>query len=161
MEKILDKFKRYTVLFVLVMLMLILALSAVELAVITVRQILIPPVFLLDIARLQEIFGFVLIFLIGLELVESVELYLAHTSARVLAEPILLIAIIAVARKIIVLDTKAIEPFTVIGIAALMLGLTIGYFLMRKTRSFDPLDSDAGSSPNTKLDQEEDSTHDV
>ena len=135
MERYLEKFKRYIILFVLLLLMIVLVLSTVELAVLTVQQILTPPIFLLDVSRLLEIFSFVLMLLIGLELIESVEIYLEHTNAKSLAEPILLIAIIAIARKIIVLDVKALEPMAVIGLAAILLALTIGYYLMRKTRT--------------------------
>lgn len=141
-QKYVDKFKRYIVLFVLILLMVVLALASVEVAVLAVRQILIPPVFLLDAPKLLEIFSFVMMMLIGLELVESVEIYLGHAHAKYLAEPILLIAITAIARKIIVLDLKSTDSLAVFGLAAILLALVIGYYLIRKTRSIPEMDDD-------------------
>lgn len=133
MEKIVAKFKRYIVFFVLIMLMIVLALATVEFALLLVRQVIEPPWLLLDITNLTVIFSFALMLLIGLELIESVEIYFQHTNSRALAEPIILIAIIAMARKVIILDTKSVDAVVIFGLAAMILALTIGYFLVRKT----------------------------
>ena len=45
-----------------------------------------------------------------------------------------LIAITAVTRKIVILDAKAIEPMVLPGIGFLVVALTAGYFLLRKSR---------------------------
>lgn len=133
MEKIVDRFKRYIVFFVLIMLMIVLALATVEFALLLVRQVIEPPWLLLDISNLTVIFSFALMLLIGLELIESVEIYFQHTNSRALAEPIILIAIIAMARKVIILDTKSVDAVVIFGLATMILALTIGYFLVRKT----------------------------
>jgi uncharacterized membrane protein (DUF373 family) len=132
-EKLLNRFKRYIVLFVLIMLMVVLMLATLEFALLLVRQILEPPWLLLDVTNLTVIFSFALMLLIGLELIESVEIYFEHTNSKALAEPVILIAIIAMARKVIILDTKTIDTFAIFGIAMMILALTVGYFLVRKT----------------------------
>ncbi len=73
MEKILTKFKQAILVFVLGVLMIVLALSVIELIILGIEQLLSPPRFLLDITQLTEIFSFVLMLVIGLELIESIE----------------------------------------------------------------------------------------
>jgi uncharacterized membrane protein (DUF373 family) len=119
--------------------MVVLMLATIEFALLLVRQILEPPWLLLDVTNLTVIFSFALMLLIGLELIESVEIYFEHTNSKALAEPIILIAIIAMARKVIILDTKTVDSFVIFGIAMMILALTVGYFLVRKTlRQEDP-----------------------
>ncbi len=68
--------------------------------------------------------------LIGLELVESVKAYLEED--KVHAEIVFLVAIVAVARKIIILDYKNVTPGFLYGMAAIILALSGGYWLVRK-----------------------------
>ena len=43
-------------------------------------------------------------------------------------------AIIAIARKVIILDVKKVDSLSLIGIAAIILALTVGYFMMKRAR---------------------------
>lgn len=42
------------------------------------------------------------------------------------------VAIIAIARKVIILDVKDLSGLALVGIAAIILALSIGYYLIRK-----------------------------
>jgi uncharacterized membrane protein (DUF373 family) len=44
----------------------------------------------------------------------------------------LVVALVAVARKVIVLEPKELAPEAVLGLAALALALTIGYYLVKR-----------------------------
>ena len=48
-------------------------------------------------------------------------------------EVVVLVAIIAVAGKIIVIDYYSITSLILLGIAALMIALSAGYFLLKRT----------------------------
>ena len=50
--------------------------STIELGVIVIQQLIKPPFLLLNIAEMLEVFGFFLMVLIGLELLESIKAYL-------------------------------------------------------------------------------------
>ena len=90
-----------------------------------------PPRFiLLNIDELLNIFGFFLLVLIGLELVETLKVYIVDEMVHV--EIVFLVAIIAITRKVIILDVKYIEPLNLIGIACIILALSIGYFMLKK-----------------------------
>jgi len=68
--------------------------------------------------------------LIGHELLESIKTYLLED--KIHAEVIFLVAIVAVSRKIIILDYKTTTPEMLYGMAAVIVALGLGYFLVRK-----------------------------
>jgi len=131
-EKLLRKFEHYLVIVLLAMMALVVFLSTVELGVIIVERMLTgkPHLFLLDIADLLEIFGFFMMIVIGLELIETIKIYLVDESIHV--EIICLVAIVAVTRKVIILDLYKLPPVSLLGIAAIILALTIGYYFLKK-----------------------------
>lgn len=49
-------------------------------------------------------------------------------------EAVLVVALIAMARKIVVLEPKELNEGTLLGIAAFVLALTLGYYLVRRSR---------------------------
>ena len=132
MEKLLKKFEHYIVLGLLAMMALVVLLGTVELAIIIIQRMLSdqPKILLLNIPDMLEIFGFFMMILIGLELIETIKIYLVDESIHV--EIICLVAIVAVARKVIVLDVYKLPPVTLLGIAAIILALSIGYFFIKK-----------------------------
>jgi len=131
MEKFLKKFERVIVIALLVMMALVVLLGTIELAVIILDQMLQPPrLILLGMSELLTIFNFFLLVLIGLELIEVIKVYLVDEQIHV--EVIFLVAIIAVARKVIVLDVKELDPLVSLGIAAIILSLAGGYYLVKR-----------------------------
>jgi len=124
------KFERFIVLALLLMMILALLASTVELAIILVQQLLAPPMLLLDVKEMLAVFGFLLMVLIGLELVETIKMYLDENVFHV--EVVVLVAIIAVARKIIVIDYDSVSYEILLSIAALMIALSAGYFLLKR-----------------------------
>jgi len=135
MEKILKVFEKVIIVTLLVLMMIAVFLATLELAVIIFKQIMIPPMFILNIAEMLEIFGFFMMVLIGHELLESIKTYLLED--KIHAEVIFLVAIVAVSRKIIILDYKTITPEMLYGMAAVIVALGVGYFLVRKALAID------------------------
>jgi uncharacterized membrane protein (DUF373 family) len=114
------------------LMMLAVLVSTIELAWILISEFRKPPVMLLDIRNLLEVFGFFMMILIGLELLEIIK---SHVTARhIQIEIVLLLALIAIARKVIILDFKELSPWVLVGIAATILGLSVGYFLVARAR---------------------------
>ena len=129
------KFEHIIVIALLGMMVLVVFLSTIELAVILVKHLLSPPLLLLEIHELLKIFGFFLMILIGLELVETLKVYISEEIVHV--EFVFLVAIIAVTRKVIVLDIKNLDPLTLIGLASIILALSAGFFLVKKALRLD------------------------
>ncbi len=131
MEEFLKRFERYIVMGLLGMMVVVVFLATVELAVILVEQMLEPPRFiLLNINQMLKIFGFFLMILIGLELIETIKVYLVEDMVHV--EIIFLVAIIAITRKVIILDIKSVASLTLIGVAAIIVALSVGYYVLKK-----------------------------
>lgn len=107
------------------LLAVVVALSAIELAWILIKDVVSKPVLLLEIDELLEIFGFFLLVLIGIELLETVKTY--HEKGEIELKVIFSVALIAAGRKIIILDPKVYDGLTLIGIGVVILGLVIGY----------------------------------
>lgn len=129
--KFLRAFERYIVMGLIGMMVVVVFLATVEMAVILVEQMLSPPRFiLLGINELLTVFGFFLMVLIGLELIEVMKAYVVEETVHV--EVIFLVAIIAITRKVIILDVKSLPAFTLIGIAAIILALSVGYYVLKK-----------------------------
>jgi uncharacterized membrane protein (DUF373 family) len=77
----------------------------------------------------QTAFSGVLLVILGLELMETLRVY--FKSHRIRLETILAVAIIAIGRHVINLDVEHMAGTSLIGVAALVLALTGGYFLVR------------------------------
>lgn len=133
------KFEKMIIFSLLVMMVLVLFLSTLDLGWIIIKDIITPPFFLLDIDEILEIFGLVMLVLIGLELTETmVKTYQSQSVDH--AQIVMSVAMIAIARKVIILDVKDLSGLSLLGIAAIILALSIGYYLIR--RKVSPTGSD-------------------
>ena len=128
----LKRFERLIIMALLVMMIFVVLLSTIELAVVLVQEMLKPPFLLLNIAKMLYVFGFFMMVLIGIELMETVKIYLEED--RVHVEVILMVAVIAISRKIIIMDIKDVGALDLLGIAAIVLALSSGYFLIKRGR---------------------------
>jgi uncharacterized membrane protein (DUF373 family) len=91
---------------------------------------------LLSEAELLGIFGVFLSVLIALELVETVEVYFKDHEVH--AEIVLLVAMIALARKVVLLDLHAYEPLTIVGMATLFVGIAAAYVAIKWAKQLGP-----------------------
>lgn len=114
----------------ILMMTTVLLLSIIELGYIIGKDIITEPVLLLEIDELLEIFGLFLLVLIGIELLDSIKTYVTDNVIHV--EVVLIVAIIAIARKVIILDINKYSPLTFVGIASIILALSIAYYLIKK-----------------------------
>ena len=132
LSRAIKKFEHAIVVSLIAMMMLVVALSTVELAWTIARDIITPPVILLEVDELLDIFAFFLLILIGLELLETIRAYLRDNVIHI--EIVLEVALIAIARKVIVLDLTKYDGLSVLAIAALIITLAGASFLQRSAR---------------------------
>ena len=86
---------------------------------------------MLEIDELLEIFGLFMLVLIGLELLDTIaKTYMGESTDH--AQIVMAVAIIAISRKVIILDVKDLSGLALVGIAAIILALSIGYYLIKK-----------------------------
>lgn len=128
----LKRFEHGIVISLVVMMMVVVALSTLELGWIIIRDITTPPLLLLEVDELLEIFGFFLLILIGVELLGTLKVYLRDNVVHV--EVVLEVALIAISRKVVVLDLAKYDGLTVLAIAALIVSLAAAFLFQRRAR---------------------------
>ena len=69
--------------------------------------------------------------LIGIELLDTIKVYLHSNVVHV--EVVVLVAIIALARKVVIIKLESLTGELILGIAALILALSVAYYLIKKT----------------------------
>jgi len=130
MLELLKKFEKAVTVSLVAMMAVVVLLATIELGWIIIQDIITPPVLLLEINELLDIFGLFLLVLIGVELLETIKAYLKENVVHF--EVVLTVAMIAIARKVITLDVKDLPAMTLVGIAAIIVALAAAKYFFRK-----------------------------
>ena len=139
MRRFVEIFERFVYIALIVFLVVLLSFSLLELGWMVAVGVFEVSAFRLESAELFHLFGYFLLILIGLELLETIKAYLDRKEFHV--EIIILVAIIAIARKVILLGSATAGEL--IGIALIIIALCGGYYLIRRAglpRSSSPDD---------------------
>jgi uncharacterized membrane protein (DUF373 family) len=138
MIKIITGFEKTLYAILLFLLGIVLIASVMDLAYIIFSYIFDEQVFpLLENKEVLSIFSLFLLVLIGIEFFETILAYLRENVIHV--EVIIMVAVIAVARKVIVLDTSEATNSHLIGLSLLMLSLGAAYYLVKRSNGLYPL----------------------
>ena len=86
----------------------------------------------LDPGIFQSVFGEILTLLIALEFNHTLQYVVKRQQSIIQTQVVLLIALLAIARKFIVLDLGSVDAAQLLGLAAITLGLGIAYWLIRE-----------------------------
>ncbi|SCL76548.1 putative membrane protein [Methanoculleus chikugoensis] len=128
MRRFVERFEHVTYIALIVFLVVLLSFSLLELGWMVVTAVFEVSTYRLDSDELFDLLGYFLLILIGLELLETIKAYLDKREFHV--EIVILVAIIAIARKVILLDTSTAGEL--IGIALIIIALCGGYYLVRR-----------------------------
>ena len=130
-----DRVIRWVAAALMWMLALVVVAGALDLAVTLISDLITPPIGRLEVRELLRLLGLFLVVLIAIELVYVVRLYLEERHFDV--EVVLMVALIAIARKVVVFDLERNEPALLLGISAVVLSLAAALFLLRVSRRWD------------------------
>ena len=86
----------------------------------------------LEHAVFQRVFGEIMTLLIALEFNHTLQFVVARQQSIIQTKIVLLISILALARKVIVLDLERSSPGELLGLAALTFALGAVYWMMRE-----------------------------
>ncbi|EEF60134.1 phosphate-starvation-inducible PsiE family protein [Pedosphaera parvula] len=86
----------------------------------------------LDPKTFQILFGDILTVLIALEFNHTLHYVVTREQSVIQTKIVLLISILALARKLIIMDLKETQPNQLLGLAAITLALGITYWLLRE-----------------------------
>jgi uncharacterized membrane protein (DUF373 family) len=127
----LNLFEKFVYGVLMLLLAIVVVMSVIELA----RQLWnymsdLTPMFL-EQGELLHLLGMFLLVLIAVELLDTMKAYFRENAIHV--EVVLLLAIIAIARKVILLEPSTAQGIEMIGIGIIIVGLAAGYFLIKRS----------------------------
>lgn len=127
----LKKFENLMIRLLMVMMAIVLFLATIDLAWVIIKSVSKPLYVIVSVDDLLDLFGQFMLVIIGIELLETImKTYLTQGEPHY--EVVLSVAIIAIARKVIILDVNQVESYTLVGIASIIIALTVGFFFMRR-----------------------------
>lgn len=139
MAKVFENVEKYIAIALLGLMAIVVASATLEVAYEIATNLFEPPGFFMGVRDLFDVFGLFLMVLIGLELMTSIHLYIKDNNIH--AELILLVAMTAITRKVVILDASAIEPMMLFGIGFVIIALAIGYYLVSRSKPDQKADS--------------------
>ena len=136
---------RFGIKILAVLMVLVIFWSIADVVYVLYLKLSSPPFFLLDVSDILQTFGAFMVVLIAVEIFINIRLYLGSNVFPV--ELVIATALMAVARKVIVLDIKLISSEHIVGLALVTIALGVSYWLVK----------DASNSANKSPDQSSDS----
>ena len=134
MIEIVNKFERLIYASLMIMLMVVLITAVIDLAWVLIRTLTDITPWLMETHEMIAVLGGFLLVLIGVELLDTIKAYFHESSIHV--EIVVLLAIIAIARKVILLDPAEMSGtdfgMQMIGIGVIVVGLSVCYYLIKR-----------------------------
>lgn len=129
-----EKFEKSVYAVIMLMLMIVLVAGMLDLIMLLWKFLAEESPLLIQAKEMISLLGAFLLVLIGVELLDTIKAYFKENTIHV--EIVVLLAIIAVARKVLLLDPLGMSPFEygfeMICIGVIILGLSAGYYLIKK-----------------------------
>lgn len=125
----------YKIVRVMVKLLAVLMLFVIIMGVLDVgwtiyQKLMSEPRYIMTISDMLASFGAFMAVLIAIEILINITIYLREDAIHV--KIVMATALMAIARKVIVLDFAEVEPSYVYGIALVALAMSVGYWLIHK-----------------------------
>ncbi len=111
-----------------VLMVLVIFFGVIDVIYVLYKNLMTPPILLLNISDIFKIFAAFLVVLIAIEIYQNIVLYL-----RTDVIPIKLViatALMAIARKVIIIDFNTVTPDYIFATSAVVLSLGITYYLV-------------------------------
>jgi uncharacterized membrane protein (DUF373 family) len=111
-----------------VLMVIVIFLSVADVAFVLYEKLMMPPFLLLSLNDIFVVFASFLAVLIAIEIFANITLYLRDDVIHV--RLVIATALMAIARKVIVLDYNTVEPEYLYGTGAVLLALGVTYWLV-------------------------------
>lgn len=118
-----------------IMMVFVIVMGVVDVALTLYQKLLTPPVYILTISDMLAAFAAFMAVLIAIEIFINITIYLRDDVIHV--KIVMATALMAIARKVIILDLEQTEPAYLFGIASVVIAVSIGYWLVVKLPRFD------------------------
>jgi uncharacterized membrane protein (DUF373 family) len=124
------KFEKIMYITLIILLGGVVVFSIAELVWLLYEGLFISSMYRLENKELLNLFGFFLLVVIGIEILDTLKTYLRENVIHV--EIVILVAVIAIARKVIILDPATSDGGLMAGMGVIVVGLGIAYYLIKK-----------------------------
>lgn len=127
----LHKVIKFSVKILAILMVLVILLGVIDVIYVLYQHLANPPFMLLNLSDILKVFAAFLTVLIAIEIYQNIILYL-----RTDVIPLKLVvatALMAVARKIIIIDSEEATPMYILAIGGVFLALGITFFLLEKS----------------------------
>jgi uncharacterized membrane protein (DUF373 family) len=135
-DKPYHSFERLLAGILLLLIAVVAVISVLELCFVLYKDVTSPMGLFLGLDELFEVFGMFLVVLIAVELMSSIYMSMKDKSLHV--ELMLLVAITALTRKVVLLDKESSDALSLLAMAALLGTLIGGYYLVRRLGQHGP-----------------------
>ncbi|MGF1906898.1 phosphate-starvation-inducible PsiE family protein [Aliivibrio salmonicida] len=123
----------YAVRILAVLMTLVILWGVIDVGRVLFIEVVTPPYGLIDMQDILSIFGSFLAVLIAIEIFQNITIYLKEEVIHV--QIVIATALMAISRKIIILDFKVVEPEYVWASAAVIIALGVTYWLVSPKRT--------------------------
>lgn len=132
--KYLDKIQRIVVVVLTWTMAVAVILATIDLIYNLALYLISPPTAVLETDELLNTFGNILLVIMGVELLETFKTYKIEHNVN--AQMVLLVALTAMARKVVILELNGTSGnANLLGVAAVIIALSAGYYLLKKDKS--------------------------
>jgi uncharacterized membrane protein (DUF373 family) len=134
LTNMLHKIIRIAVRVLAVLMVIVIVMGVVDIVWVLYQRLRTPPLFLLNISDILATFGAFIAVMIAIELFLNIVLYLRDDIIHV--RLVVATALMAIARKVIVFDFKALSPQYIYATGAVVLALGVSYWLVSKSSKY-------------------------
>ncbi|WMW21176.1 phosphate-starvation-inducible PsiE family protein [Methanolobus mangrovi] len=129
--KYINEFQKVIIKIVIVMMAFVILSATLEIGWIVFKDLFTPPLFLIGVEQILDVFGLFFLVIIGIELLETVKMIITESSMNV--DVIILVGVTAIVRKVMIIDIKNTAPLFLIGLGTLILALAATYYLINSS----------------------------
>lgn len=131
-SRVVEKYEHGVVFTLMGLLVVVITVTTLELVWLLFKDITTGTGLLLEAEEMFELFGFFLLVLIGMELLSTLRSYIYERVVHV--EVVLEVALIAIAQKVIIINTTRASAPMLFGLAGLLLALAAAIWAVRTVR---------------------------
>lgn len=124
----LQKLIRFAVRVLAVLMVFVIIMGVIDVGWTLYQKLITPPRYILTISDMLATFGAFMAVLIAMEIFINITIYLRENVIHV--KIVLATALMAIARKVIILDFETVSPEYVFGIGVVVFAMSISYYLI-------------------------------
>lgn len=134
--RVLHRMIRLSIRILAVLMVAVILWGVVDVVYVMYQQLMAPPKFMITVSDIFQLFGAFMVVLIAIEIFLNIRLYLGTEMLPV--QLVIATALMAIARKVIVLDFEKTDASYIVAIAAVIVALGATHWLLSQEKPLKP-----------------------